>query len=177
MDTKTQFEIRPATAGDVDVLADLIRRAFADVARRFDLTPQNCPKHPSNYTAQWITADLERGVAYTLACCQNQPVGCVGLERPQPESCYLERLAVLPSYRRQGVGRALAEYAITTASDGRARQIGIGIIAAQTDLKKWYLELGFVAGDTKRFAHLPFEVLFMALDLDAGGARRREARF
>jgi hypothetical protein len=39
-----------ATKKDIDRLARLIRHSFADVARRFALTPQNCPKHPSNYT-------------------------------------------------------------------------------------------------------------------------------
>jgi hypothetical protein len=32
-----------ATTNDIDRLARLIRLSFADVARRFQLTPENCP--------------------------------------------------------------------------------------------------------------------------------------
>jgi len=46
---------------------------------------------------------------------------------------------------------------------------GIGIIAAQTDLKRWYQEIGFIEGDTKEFKHLPFLVTFMIYNLPSKG--------
>ncbi len=54
--------IREAGSADAEVLANIIRSAFRDVAERFSLTPENCPKHPSNYTTAWVDADLGRGV-------------------------------------------------------------------------------------------------------------------
>ncbi len=92
-------------------------------------------------------------------------MGCVGVEKAGDDFYYLERLAVLPQKRRQGLGRQLALHAIEEARSKGAGRIGIGIIAAQHELKRWYERLGFVATATKRFSHLPFEVCLMALSL------------
>jgi hypothetical protein len=43
--------------------------------------------------------------------------------------------------------------------------ISIGIIAAQTDLKRWYQKIGFIEDDTKEFKHLPFLVTFIMYHL------------
>jgi len=43
-----EYRIRPCTREDTAVLAETIRGAFRDVAERFDLTEENCPRHPSN---------------------------------------------------------------------------------------------------------------------------------
>jgi hypothetical protein len=40
-------QIKAATIEDVSVLSGLICHSYRDVARRFGLTPKNCPKHPS----------------------------------------------------------------------------------------------------------------------------------
>lgn len=48
-------------------------------------------------------------------------------------------------------------------------KISIGIIAAQTDLKRWYQEIGFIEGDSKKFKHLPFLVTFMIYNLPSKG--------
>jgi N-acetylglutamate synthase-like GNAT family acetyltransferase len=147
------------------LLAALIQRAYKDVAERFGLTPDNCPKHPSNYTADWIEKDFARGVIYCILERDDRPVGCAAIENAGPEICYLERLAVLPDYRRNGYGRKLADHVLTKAKARGAKQVGIGIIAEQTDLKQWYQKIGFVEGETKKFEHLPFQVTFMTYRL------------
>jgi len=72
--------IKEATLNDRDVLAKLIRDSFHDVARRFSLTKDNCPKHPSNCTSSWIESDISRGVQYYLLCADEAPIGCVAIE-------------------------------------------------------------------------------------------------
>jgi len=54
--------IRKANPFDVSLLSGLIRDSFYDVAERFGITPENCPKHPSNCTDKWIERDFRRGV-------------------------------------------------------------------------------------------------------------------
>ncbi len=157
--------IRKATPSDVPLLAGLIRRAYRDVARRFGLTAENCPKHPSNCTAEWIRQDLERHVSYFICDVGDTPVGCAALEMTQEGMCYLERLCVLPEQRRQGHGRALAEHVVAQAGARGADRVGIGIIAEQTELKQWYLNIGFIEGDSRTFAHLPFRVTFLTYRL------------
>ena len=96
--------IRSATQKDVELLAEIIREAFRDVALRFALTRDNCPRHPSNCTTDWIAADMARGVQYFILDEDHKPVGCVGVERANTEVCYLERLAVLPEMRGRHFG-------------------------------------------------------------------------
>ena len=158
-------QIKTATINDGAVLSDLIRKSYRDVAQRFDLTPENCPKHPSNCTDDWIRNDFARGISYFIIEHNGRPAGCAALEIPEPALGYLERLAVLPAHRCQGIGRRLADHVFNRAKASGVKKISIGIIAAQTDLKRWYQEIGFMEGETKEFEHLPFLVTFMIYHL------------
>ena len=73
-------EIRAACEDDCPALAHLIQLAYKDVALRFGLTPENCPKHPSNCTDAWIRSDLERGVTYSILESGPILVGCAALD-------------------------------------------------------------------------------------------------
>lgn len=138
--------IRTADGSDAERLAAMIRKSHADVARRFNLTPENCPKHPSNCTAGWIKSDLARGVCYYLAEWQGESAGCVALEQADAEMVYLERLSVLPENRRKGLGRRLVDHVISTTTELGIPRIGIGIITDFFELKNWYLKIGFQEG-------------------------------
>jgi len=158
-------KIRVCTKEDTQVLAETIRRSFQDVAERFGLTPENAPSHPSNCTVDWIRKDMERGVTYFAIENKNHVVGCVALERANPEVCYLERLSVLPDQRRCGFGKALVNHVLSEAKRLGVNYVSIGIIAEQTELKNWYKRMGFVEGESKKFPHLPFLVTFMSYDM------------
>jgi ribosomal protein S18 acetylase RimI-like enzyme len=160
---RSDFIIKIATNADANLLADLIRESFYDVAQRFALTPQNCPRHPSNCISEWIATDQTRGVVDFILSQDDQPIGCVGLEAPSPDLRYMERLSVLPQLRRRGFGRALVAFALLEAKSSGADRVRIGIIADHIELKAWYIKLGFVEQGTKSFPHLPFDVTFMEL--------------
>lgn len=157
--------IRPARADEISLLSGLIRKSFRDIAARFGLTQQNCPKHPSNCTDRWVQDDFARGVTYYVLQADGSPTGCVALEQADSDTCYLERLAVLPESRRQGFGRLLVDQVFIKARELGAKVISIGIIAEQAELKDWYARLGFVEGETREFEHLPFRVTFMTYHL------------
>ena len=158
-------DIKIASPNDTDMLCRLIRDSFRDVAERFSLNSENCPKHPSNYTEEWVQKDFDRGVTYFILSQNNLPVGCVALEKANDDLCYLERLAVLPEKRRKGSGRTLVDHVFSRARAMGAKEISIGIIAAQTELNQWYQKIGFVEMETKQFPHLPFQVTFMTIKL------------
>jgi N-acetylglutamate synthase-like GNAT family acetyltransferase len=160
-----QFEIRKASEEDCVLVTELIRRSFQDVAIRFGLTAENCPKHPSNCAVEWIKADMDQGATYFVSEDQGTAAGCVGLERKDSSTCYLKRLAVLPEHRRKGFGAALVNRVLTEALSLDVARVDIGVIADHTDLKRWYVRLGFVELETKHFPHLPFAVTFMTRDL------------
>jgi predicted N-acetyltransferase YhbS len=156
------LSIVPASPQDIIRITAIIRAAFGIVARRFDLTPENCPKHPSNCSEHWVARDLARGVRYWLARQDQQVVGCMGVEQASAQTCYLERLAVLPAYQRHGVGAALVTHGLYQARRLGANEVGVAIIAAQDELARWYQHLGFTPTGTRRFDHLPFEVAFLS---------------
>lgn len=161
------FSIREASLSDLIVLVQIIRESFADVALRFGLNKANCPKHPSNCTPEWVESALEKGVTYFLMAKNGAPCGCVAIERADRRVCYLERLAVLPKYRKCGYGRALVDYALSWAWRDGAPRVEIGIISDDLALKAWYRRVGFVETKRASFPHLPFEVAFMAIEPDA----------
>ncbi len=157
--------IRETNIEDSEILAEIISESFKDVAERFSLTPENCPKHPSNYTVSWVEADFKRGVRYFILYQDNTPAASTGLEIPSSDICYLERLAVLPEMRGNHFGIELTRHVIKCAESEGIPKMSIGIIDEQTELKEWYRNLGFVETGTKSFPHLPFTVCFMELKL------------
>lgn len=165
--------IKEATKEDIPLLSRLIRSSFRDVAERFHLTPQNAPKHPSNCTEEWVRTAMDKGNRYFLLEALERPCGCVALERANPQVCYLERLAVLPEVRKRGFGEILVRHAVEEVRKIGDQRLEIGIIAEQSDLRDWYIKRGFVLTHTRRFEHLPFEVAFMFMALDAEAPSRR----
>jgi N-acetylglutamate synthase-like GNAT family acetyltransferase len=155
--------IREADQSDVPVITAVIRDSFRDVAVRFGLNEENCPKHPSNCRPEWIETALAKGVRYFVLEAGGRACGCVALERADPDVCYLERLAVLPEHRRHGYGRALVDHVAIAGKALGARRVEIGIIAEQVELKAWYQKMGFAETRRARFEHLPFEVQFMSM--------------
>lgn len=155
--------VRQASALDVPKIKDIIRISFGDVAKRFHLTEQNCPTHPSNCREEWIQEALAKGVRFYILEAEGKPCGCVALEPASPDVCYLERLAVPPDHRRRGYGRVLVAHALDEARALGAQCVDLGIIAEQTELRDWYRNIGFADVRRATFEHLPFEVLFMSM--------------
>ena len=160
-----QIHIREADPDDISLLSELIRLSYRDVADRFKLTASNCPRHPSNYTDEWVEKDIHRGVSFYILEHRGRSTGCVAIEKANPDLCYLERLAVLPHVRKQGLGRQLVKHVFHKARELGLKRISIGIIAEQAELKQWYQKIGFIEGATKAFSHLPFRVTFMSYEL------------
>jgi ribosomal protein S18 acetylase RimI-like enzyme len=155
------IKIKEADQELSSILADLIRRSFKDVALKFSLNRENCPTHPSKCTVDWIRGDFRKGKRYFILFKDNSPCGCIGLEKGNDEVCYLERLSILPTYRRNGLGKRLMDYFEEVARKGSYKRIEIGVIKNHDELLNWYRRKGFKVKGSKRFDHLPFEVLFM----------------
>lgn len=154
-----------ASTEDAKTIAEIVSLSNKDVAVKFGITKENNPKHPSFYDEAWALSDFERGEAYFLYKIDGENAGCVAFEQPSSEVGYLNRLSVLPDYRRRGIGAALVRHVFSYAKSKGVPEISIGIIAENTDVMNWYKKLGFVENGLKKFSHLPFDVLFMKYDL------------
>ena len=161
------MNIREATLQDAATLAMLVSVSNQDVAARFGLDFDNCPKHPSFCTEDWIKADLARGERYFVAEDASNPVACVAFELAGAGVGYLNRLSVLPAHRRGGIGAQLVQHVLELARHNGLQAVSIGVIGEHLALQRWYTKLGFVTGDTRDFAHLPFSVTYMTCAIRA----------
>jgi ribosomal protein S18 acetylase RimI-like enzyme len=159
--------IREASPSDAGLVANLVAESNRDVAERFGLTADNCPKHPSQCTESWVRADLARGERYFIAGDGPQPIGCVAYEQARADLAYLNRLSVLPGWRRQGVGERLVRHVIDRARADAVAAVSLGVIGEHLELQRWYRKLGFIDGETRTYAHLPFAVKYMSYPLAA----------
>jgi N-acetylglutamate synthase-like GNAT family acetyltransferase len=158
--------IRQANGTDISILLDILRKSFVGVAKRFNLTLDNCPKNLAFCTEQRIKDDFARGLKYYILQESGRSCGCVALEKANSAVCYLQRLAVLPEYRRKGFGKALVNHIFDMAMQMKIQRVEIGIISEDIELKNWYTKFGFVRKSTRKFDHLPFIVEFMFVELN-----------
>jgi len=154
--------IRTCSPQDAGVLARLIRDSFRDVAERFGLNAENCPRHPSQCGEDWVKRDMEKGISYFLLEEDGEAAGCAAMDARTPGWCEMERLAVLPRFRGHGLGDALVRHVFAQAEAAGIPEVRIGIIDAHAELKRWYLRLGFTETGTRDFPHLPFRVAFLS---------------
>ena len=168
---RAEFTIRATQEQDAGMLAGIIRRSFAAVAIRFDITRRTCPTHPSFCTNRWIEEDMAAGDVYFLLMRDETPTGCVGVKRgKEADTWYLTRLAVMPDTQNRGGGSVLIQAALDAARHRGAKSVQVGIIADDIRLEAWYRRRGFVVASHARFMHLPFQVTFLTRDLDSSPA-------
>jgi len=159
------MEIRKATPKELSIIAMLISESNKDVALKFGINADNCPKHPSFCTADWVKTDFDRGEKYFVLEENTNPIGCVAYENPSTGLAYLNRLSVLPIHRNRSAGARLVKHIIQHAKTESIQKISIGVIAEHFELQRWYMSLGFKSGETKQFSHLPFSVIYMSYAL------------
>ncbi|MEM7759161.1 MAG: GNAT family N-acetyltransferase [Cyanobacteria bacterium P01_A01_bin.40] len=99
---------------------------------------------------QGVAAELEfdgwdETVVHLLACLEEKAIGTARIREIDADTVKIERLAVLPEYRKQGVGKKLMETAIKTISQSQASLV---VVHAQAHITQLYLQLGFeIVGD------------------------------
>jgi Acetyltransferases len=144
----------------------VIRGSFVTVAEEFNLTKENCPTHPSFVSIDNLKDLVAKGVSLFGLFNGEIQIGFVALEKGNNDVYYLEKLAVLPAFRRQGYGRQLVDFIVGKVLAKRGKKISIGIIDESKKLKAWYRDNGFREIGTKTFPHLPFTVCFMERIVD-----------
>ena len=130
------FTVRDMTEHDIPSVIDVIRTAFEEYRGRLD--PPSSAHHK---TADIVRRELADGGAF-VACEAQGMVGCVFYHR-YPDHLYLDRLAVLPSHRRQGIAGALMR-----AVEQRAGQYGLGEVRLSVRVvlernRAYYERLGY----------------------------------
>jgi ribosomal protein S18 acetylase RimI-like enzyme len=151
--------------GDEAMIADcvaVIREAFQTVADDFGLTEAQVPTNAAFLTIDRLRAAQMRGDRIFALTVAGRTVGSVSLRAGATTGIvYLERLAVAPAFRHRGYGTALVEHSCAVAAADGATTVSVGIIDANTVLKRWYERNGFAVTVTRVFEHLPFTVCYL----------------
>lgn len=135
------YTVRRAGAGDVQAIARI---------------EQSC------FSAPWSEALILAGLQkendlFYIAECGGEAAGYIGLNRVLDES-YLYNLAVLPQYRRRGIGEALLRHACSEMFGTGASFVSLEVRRSNRAAIALYEKLGFQrAGERKDFYSAPTE--------------------
>jgi predicted N-acetyltransferase YhbS len=130
------FTVREITAHDVPWIVDVIRAAFEEYRGRLD--PPSSAHHK---TAEIVGRELADGGAF-VACDTQAIVGCVFYHR-YPDHLYLDRLAVLPSHRGQGIARELIRAVEQRAGQYGLSEVRISVRVVLESNRAYYERLGY----------------------------------
>jgi putative acetyltransferase len=99
-----------------------------------------------------------------LAMFQDKPAGCVALRRIDKNICEMKRLYVRGQFRRQGIGRKLAQAMIEQAGKAGYTLMRLDTVPTMDAARGLYESLGFKNIDAYRYN--PIEgAVFMELKL------------
>ena len=128
--------LHEATDADISSLVAVLMASFEEYRGRLDP-----PSGAHEETEQRLRATL-RDAHAVLARSGGELVGCV-FYAPMDDYMDLFRLAVLPAYRRRGIGRVLVEYVEARARALSIQRVQLGVRVALPTNRAYYERLGY----------------------------------
>jgi predicted GNAT family N-acyltransferase len=107
---------------------------------------------------QGVSAELEfdgwdTSATHFLAFVNGKAVGTARIRAINEDTAKIERLAVLPDYRKQGIGKQLMRSALSTIAQ---QDKSLAIVHAQAYIAQLYQQLGFeIVGEQFNEAGIP----------------------
>lgn len=143
----------------------VIRRSFHTVAEAYGLPEENCVASGSFIKMDQLMRDFRRGVKLFGCLSDGVTAGYMQLEMAEPGRYTLDKVAVLPEFRGQGIGAQMVDYAIAHAARHGGQTLTVSIFAADRGLAEWYERRGFVLREVVETEGLPLEVARLEKDL------------
>ncbi|MBQ8641006.1 MAG: GNAT family N-acetyltransferase [Clostridia bacterium] len=143
----------------------VIRQSFHTVAETYGLPEENCVASGSFIKMDQLIGDFRRGVKLFGCLCDGVSAGYMQLEMAEPGKYTLDKVAVLPEYRGQGIGAQMVNYATAFAVKHGGQTLTISVFAADKSLIGWYESHGFILRDIIIRKDLPLEVARLDKDL------------
>ncbi|WP_223645994.1 GNAT family N-acetyltransferase [Corallococcus sp. EGB] len=130
------FRIREARAADAARISQVLRGAFEEYRGRLDP-----PSSAHDKTEALVRNELVDGGAF-VAEAEGVLFGCVFFH-PKGDHLYLDRLAVLPSHRGQGVSLRLMEAVESRARESGQMRVRLSVRITLTSHHAWYARQGY----------------------------------
>ncbi len=149
-----EFTIIPVFEAQLSECCDVLTKSFSDDSEN--------PNASSAFSTDRLLWELTNGVYMFGAYLPDKTqIGFMALD-VREHYVTLEKLCVLPNFRRNGIGSALVAHA-KTESLKYSDTLRIGVTSDSTDLITWYEKFGFVTTENKHYEHLPFDVFYMEI--------------
>jgi predicted N-acetyltransferase YhbS len=127
---------RAAQKSDHADILRVIKAAFAEYQGRLDP-----PSSAQNKTLDQVHAELSRAKAI-VAMAGTEMVGCV-FYRPKRKYVYLDRLSVVPDWRKRGIGRKLMELVEERTLDQGLKAIRLSVRVTLVENQTYYQKIGY----------------------------------
>ncbi len=154
---------RVTSNDDFRSLAKLLNDAFMTVVHEFGLTKENCPTNNAFITHETLRSQLNEKREFYYFVENEALAGFIAIEHSSRDKSifYIEKVAVHPDFRHQGIGKQLMDFASNRIKELGGQKISIGLINAHVVLKKWYKYQDFEEVEVKSLSHLPFDICMM----------------
>ncbi len=145
------ISLRRVQPSDVEQLQAISRITFADTFAGAN-TEADMKKHlASAYAKEQLLAEIETPASYFyFGMIDNQCVGYLKLNVDQAQSedrgattLEVERIYILPAFKRQGLGRTFLQAAERLAQDLGKERIWLGVWEENTAALAFYIKMGF----------------------------------
>ena len=156
--------IKQIQISEFPAVAGMIRESFMTVAKEFNLTEENCPRHTAfSTTTEELQNHLNWGWLMYGLYEDARIVGYVSLSKSrETDGKYeLHNISVLPEYRHKGYGKELIDFCKSKVKEIGGNKITLGMIEENARLKNWYIRNGFIHTGTHKFEGFPFTAGFM----------------
>jgi ribosomal protein S18 acetylase RimI-like enzyme len=130
------FQLRDYRPPDIPQILDVIKTAFKE--QRGQVNP---PSSAESKTIEVIKAELQTANALVIESA-NKIIACV-FYQPKGDSVYIDRLAVLPAFRRKGIGKVLMKEAEKRAIDLGFSTLSLSVRIELEHQQAYYSKMGF----------------------------------
>jgi ribosomal protein S18 acetylase RimI-like enzyme len=131
------WRLREATEVDAETVASILRAAFEEYRGRLDP-----PSSAHAETADTVREKMKSAGVILAFADDDEAAGCIFCQ-PGEGYLYFSRLAVLPAYRRQGLGRVLIEQIEERARAMRLPRVRLGVRIVLDRQRAYYERLGY----------------------------------
>ena len=133
---------------DSVILTEIQHKAFITVAKKFGYTIENAPYFSAFIKREKIDKQMIDGCKFYVYKIEENIIGSIGyiLEN---DNYVIERLAVIPEYRHNGIGKKLMEFIENEVKCKNAKKIQLAMVDNNLILKEWYKKLGYKIIETK----------------------------
>jgi N-acetylglutamate synthase-like GNAT family acetyltransferase len=134
--SKDSFQLRDYRKEDISRILYVIKTAFAE--QRGKVEP---PSSAERKTVEIIEAELQTANALVIES-KNEVIACV-FYQPKGDSIYVDRLAVLPEFRKQGIGEMLMFKVEKLAIELGFKKLSLSVRIELKDQQEYYSKMGY----------------------------------